>query len=165
MQKIEFIFCFCLLFFFSTAATAEFYNYIDESGIPHYTDDYSKIPDKFKDQVKINKEFKPDNNENFVKEKKKPEENKSDTAISLIKESEILKKERKNLNTEYNEILKKEKELKDLRASITSKDLADQYKSEIEALQKKMEIYEKNRSLFNERLKIYNDKVAELNKN
>jgi len=53
------VFSLCCLFYFVTHATAggEYYQYVDDSGIKHFTENYAEVPDQYKPQIKIHKEI------------------------------------------------------------------------------------------------------------
>ena len=47
----RFIFVLLFLFIFASSASATIYRWVDEKGVVNFTDDYSKVPPKYRNKV------------------------------------------------------------------------------------------------------------------
>ena len=62
----------CLLIFWLTDLWAEFYKYIDDEGRIFYVDDISRIPEKYRNQVKVYREKCLKKLDYFIKNESNP---------------------------------------------------------------------------------------------
>lgn len=160
------IFAFTLLyFFFSSNAIAQLYSYTDESGVIHYTDNYSNVPNQFKNQVDISREIKPDfykNSEPVAENFEQKEESEGQQAVSLLKnEADELVKRKKALESEYKSLLENQKELEILRQKVRTKKQKNEYLEKFESVNAMIKNYEDKRVQYQKDLDAYNKKVSE----
>lgn len=155
------IFTFAFLYcFFSSNAIAELYSYTDDFGIVHYTDDYSSVPEKYKNKINITPEIKtapfkkPDPEVSLnTNESLKP------AALELKKEAEQLIERKKTLDLEYQSILKSQKELEEARLKVKTKKQKKEYVEKVEKLNLTIKQYEEKTSEYNRSLELYNKKA------
>ncbi|MGM0417620.1 MAG: DUF4124 domain-containing protein [Thermodesulfobacteriota bacterium] len=162
--KIFFTFLICIYFFFPVNAIAEFYNYTDDSGVVHYTQDYSTIPDKYKSQIEINQEIQSENTDQPDEEAADLEDSaQENTGDEFEEKSKELTKRGSELDDMYSRIKNMEQELNEYREEIKNKKEADIYKERMEKLNNLVEEYEKKRSKLNKDIEAFNNRVAEKN--
>ncbi len=135
------VFSLCCLFYFVTHATAggEYYQYVDDSGIKHFTENYAEVPDQYKPQIKIHKEISTPE----TKPQQKPEQQSDKNSTSVSAESLIIQKD--DLDKEYNVIIEKRKILtlkKDTIGQIEYNEQVTQLNTRIQAYQVKSNSYE-----------------------
>lgn len=160
--KIFFTFLICIYFFFPVNAIAEFYNYTDDNGVVHYTQDYSTIPDKYKSQIEINQEIQSENTdqpENDTGDSQKSDRVNAGDNFSL--KSKELTKRSSELEEMYSRIRQMEKELNEYRKEINTKEEADIYKERMEDLNDLVKEYENKRSELNKDVEYFNNKIKE----
>ena len=126
----------------ATSVSAEYYQWIDQDGIKHFTDDVSEIPEDQRPGLNIYKSIK-------TPEKKKPDKNKidknkPDKKKNLIThESLVLKKD--SLDIESDNLVKKRETLRKQKKSLSGKKynkLVTELNTEIQKYQKKVDEYE-----------------------
>lgn len=126
----------------ATSVSAEYYQWIDQDGIKHFTDDVSEIPEDQRPGLNIYKSIK-------TPEKKKPDKNKidknkPDKKKNLIThESLVLKKD--SLDIESDNLVKKRETLRKQKKSHSGKKynkLVTELNIEIQKYQKKVDEYE-----------------------
>ncbi len=114
-QKLNLTLLFVLLFLlplFTNRSYAEFYKYIAEDGTPHFVDDISKIPLKYRDNATVFKEkyddLPPEKKSSMLeKDRKKAEEMRKTQAAQEkhLKHLEMMEKQRQE-QVEYERYLK-----------------------------------------------------------
>ena len=119
------------------SVSAEYYQWIDQDGIKHFTDDVSEIPEDQRPGLNIYKSIKsPD--------KKKIDQNQPDKKKNLITyESLVIKKDA--LDIEYHNLVKKKETLKEQKKSLDEtkyNKLATELNIAIQEYQKKTDEYE-----------------------
>ena len=153
---------FILLFVMITAASAELYQYVNESGAVSFTDDLSKIPMEKRPQVKVIKTVKDSSPP--LMGKVSPSE---DTALSpaiLRQEAKELKQKNEALKEEYARIQDEKKRLSDLRHKLQaqkriSKSELTSFNHRVLDVNNKIKQYTVNLKAHEERTKVYNLKA------
>jgi len=126
----------------ATSVSAEYYQWIDQDGIKHFTDDVSEIPEDQRPGLNIYKSIKTP--EKKKPEKNTPDKNKPDKKKNLIThESLVLKKDA--LDVESDNLVKKRETLRKQKKSLSGKKynkLVTELNIEILEYQKKVGEYE-----------------------
>ncbi|MDA3918694.1 MAG: DUF4124 domain-containing protein [Deltaproteobacteria bacterium] len=137
-MKLKYVLIVTVFYILSVASvSAEYYQWIDQDGIKHYTDDVSEIPEGQRPGLNIYKSIK-------TPDKKKPDKNKPDKKKNLIThESLVIKKDA--LDIEYDNLVKKKEALKEQKKSLGEtkyNKLATELNIAIQEYQEKTDEYE-----------------------
>ena len=126
----------------ATSVSAEYYQWIDQDGIKHFTDDVSEIPEDQRPGLNIYKSIK-------TPEKKKPDKNKIDKNKPDKKKNfitpESLVQKKDALDVESDNLVKKRETLRKQKKSLSGKKynkLVTELNIEIQKYQKKVDEYE-----------------------
>jgi uncharacterized protein DUF4124 len=152
----------CLIIFFSTTVSAEFYKYVDENGNTFFTDDFNKVPEDQRAGLKGYEESEIDSDtdtveKKVVKETKVQDDNKNQEDLEAFHAR--LNKTRLQLKQEIQDIKNEKEQLKNDRKKATTE--ADVIKinertiiinKKQKAIEKKVETFEIERKKYRERL-------------
>ena len=130
----------------TTFGFAEYYKWVDQDGVTHYTDDISKIPKEQRPGIDVYTSIETD-------EQKIPEQKESDKNIITL---ETLAVKKQALNKEYNDFLKRREVLLEQKKSIGEvkyNKLAKKLNIAIQEYQKKFKAYEALVEQYNEQIK------------
>jgi hypothetical protein len=132
-MKLKYVLIVTVCYILSAASvSAEYYQWIDQDGIKHYTDDVSEIPEDQRSGLNIYKSIK-------TPDKKKPDKKKN----LITSESLVIKKEA--LDIEYSNLVKKKETLREQKKSLGEtkyNELATELNIAIQEYQKKTDEYE-----------------------
>ncbi|MCP3876380.1 MAG: DUF4124 domain-containing protein [Desulfobacteraceae bacterium] len=164
--KYAFSIC-CLSLLFVSVISAEYYQYLDEDGIKHYTDDISDIP---KDQ-------RPNLNvyQNVQSPKKESEKTKTIITPESLKiqkndldsEYDSLVTKKKGLDSEYDSLLKKEQDLNKRKKALGQEKYnkeVTRINDEIKRYKAKSKAYETLAEQYKAKTKAYETLVEQYNK-
>jgi hypothetical protein len=137
-MKLKYVLIVTVFYILSAASvSAEYYQWIDQDGIKHFTDDVSEIPEDQRPGLNIYKSIK-------TPDKKKPDKNKSDKNKNIItSESLVIKKDA--LDIEYDNLVEKKEALKEQKKGLSKKKynkLVTELNIAIQKYQKKTDEYE-----------------------
>lgn len=155
MKKIRLFIFFGLVFYSALSLSQELYRWVDEKGGVHFTDDFTKVPEKYRDQVQTKKPSKePIPPPPIPSEMGAPRESESPpVAKDLLGRGEEwwqakakewndkLKEAQKNYETAYSAWKAKERELEESKFKPDS--LKRRMKAEIKALEEKTKEWER----------------------
>lgn len=132
-MKLKYVLIVTVFYMLSAASvSAEYYKWIDQDGIKHFTDDVSEIPEDLRPGLNIYKSIKT------------PDKNKPDKKKNLIThESLVIKKDA--LDIEYDNLVKRKETLREQKKSLGEKKynkLATELNIAIQEYQKKTDEYE-----------------------
>lgn len=137
-MKLKYALIVTVFYILSVASvSAEYYQWIDQDGIKHFTDDVSEIPEDQRPRLNIYRSIK-------TPEKNKPDKNKPDKKKNLIT-PESLAKKKDALDIEYDNVVKKKETLgeqKEILGEIKYNKLATELNIAIQEYQKKTDEYE-----------------------
>lgn len=161
MNLIKLFIC-LIIIFFSTTVSAEFYKYVDANGNTCFTDDFNKVPEDQRADLKGYEESKIDSDtdtveKKAVKEIKVPDDNKNQE--DLDKFHDRLNKTRLQIKQELQDIKNEKEQHKNAKKNAkTEADVIEiNEKAKIinerqKALDKKYEAFEIERKKYRERL-------------
>jgi len=159
-----------VLFLFSIPAHAEFYQYKDDNGVVHYTDNYSTIPAPYRSQVESHAETPPDATREAATAKPQASEKEKSAPPAWNQDSEEEKETQDNVVPEPTEASaeggqkeSKTEWLKEQRAGLLKR--KEQLDRQHENLIKERQELQSKRDKMEEPAEIeaYNQKVQELN--
>ncbi len=158
------VFSLCCLFYFVLHATAggEYYQYVDDSGVKHFTENYAEVPDQYKPQIKIHKEINTPETKSQQNPEQKPDQTSDKKSALFSAESLVVQKD--DLNKEYNAIIEKRKILtlkKETMGQIEYNKQATQLNADIQAYQEKRNVYEQRVEEYNKQINTTKPKLAE----
>jgi hypothetical protein len=118
MQMVHFIAPFLALLMITATASAEMYRYIDKNGVERFTNDLSQVPEQFQSTVETFTEIKgtpvdtrsPVPTTNTQPPPKKPAVT-GNPSVSSSPSTDYLRKEKKRLEKEYQDLLKEKEPL------------------------------------------------------
>jgi len=135
-MKLKYVLIVTVFYMLSAASvSAEYYQWIDQDGVKHYTDDVSEIPEDQRPGLNIYKSIK-------TPEKKEPDINKPDKKNLITPESLVKKKDA--LDIEYDNLVKKKETLKEQEKNLDEikyNKLATELNIAIQEYQKKTDEY------------------------
>ena len=151
------------VFLWASFGSAEFYRYKDSHGNVIYTDDLSKVPVEQRSKAEEYEESYTHSTPQPSQDEKEPESatgQKDAEWDSLKKESERLLKVKKELDSEYNSLIKENSELKtEQQSAVTPEQIKAvnekvvSYNTRFQAYQEKSSAYESEVKSYNERMK------------
>jgi len=158
------IFAITLYCFLPYNANAEFYEYKDSSGIAHYTDNFSNVPEEYRNQIKINEDVKSKNNTDNVEKQvlRKTAEKDSENIKSTHFSGDLggFKKRKADLDREYENIMKAQKALEDFKTTLKTDTDYKTYEKRYKNLKKEIQQYSDKRIAFKNDLDNFNRKRA-----
>jgi predicted RNase H-like nuclease (RuvC/YqgF family) len=160
MRFLQTIFNLMVILSLAIPAWAEFYRYVDPHGNVVYTDDLSKVPPDQRDKVQpyVESQSPPPP----VVEKKADAPAKTPAADgALEKERQQLKSQEKDLNQEYENLMKMRSQLNKDKAKAVTKAQIKDYNEKIIDFNKQIQSYEHKRDALAEQVKTFNKKVEE----
>ena len=163
MNLIKLFIC-LIIIFFSTTVSAEFYKYVDENGNTCFTDDFNKVPEDQRADLKGYEESESNSDTDVVekkavKEKKVQEDN--ENIKNLEKNHDRLNNTRLQLIEEHEEIKKeREQNIEDRKNAETTED-AWKANEKIKKLNKRQEELKKKFEAFEAEKKEYNKRLEE----
>ena len=142
-MKLKYVLIVTVFYILSAiSVSAEYYQWIDQDGIKHFTDDVSEIPEDQRPGLNIYRSIKTP--EKKTPEKKTPDKKKFDKKKNFIThESLVIKKDA--LDIEYHNLVKKTETLKEQKKSLGKTEynkLATELNIAIQEYQKKIDEYE-----------------------
>ena len=162
-------------------ATGEIYKYVDEQGNIHFTDDLNLVPSELRNSVETRTESEnnaeiepndsaPDDHQDMAAEAASDDGPEPDGDLSATTENiddqdlnaarkrlEALKRE---IDGEYNSLVKVKKRLTEKRKSLKSQPEILRYNQAVEELNKRAAVYEKKGKQYQAQVKAYNARVA-----
>ena len=164
--------CLCLAFVLLATAPVfadEFYRYVDKEGTVCFTDNPANIPNSGKIQantfevIEKNELQRPKgrqrNNSQPLEKEKTDSSMKTKT---LSEQAGILEKEKQRLEQTIQKLAAQSLQLKKQFQGVLSAEENKLFRQKTEALNQKIEAYEKQRNLFTEKIHEYNKKVEKL---
>jgi len=146
--KFKLVFMICVLYLWSAAVvSAEYYRYVDKSGVKHYTDDLSEVPSDQRPNLSVYKSIQS------PPEKKTPEKDTTEAKDTLTHESLILKENK--LAEEYEVLVKKNKALAEERETLEDKE----YNELVTQLNSEIKQYREKRKAFKALVEQYNKQI------
>ena len=167
---------FCILIaaiIMSGVASAEYYKYVDENGVLHFTDNLLEIPEAQREKIQKFKEIKapppasvPADSGTGMVEAGNPVKNK--TAAPSVKEAlpaddtatlsklQDLNREKAVLDQEYELLVRKKQALREERQKVSGKEAAADYGKKISALNDEIRSFEERRQVYLEKVKAFN---------
>jgi hypothetical protein len=153
-MKYSYLFLFCFFCIITASVTgAEYYNYTDESGVKHFTENISDVPEKFRPQVQIHRTIRTpasQEEQKTVGQQENPEAQNNGTIKfdDLLTQKEELKKLYSTL-LERAEQLEARKETMDL----------DEYNTLVEKLNDEIRIYHEKNKNYELQVEKYNHQI------
>ena len=143
------LYAFIAVFFLSLPASAEFYQYRDESGTLHFTDNLGDVPVEQRAGIKRYHELKPD----VPPPPKQAGVEKGVSGRTVPEGVDALQQEKKALDDMY-EKLEAEKDAltKNVPKKDAPPDVIATYKRKVDRLNRRIKDYEKKRKAFKEKL-------------
>ena len=166
------------LFFliFTGAASAEFYKYVDEKGNVHYTDDFNQVPVSQRERVRGYEEYRQPEPAAASQAKIDPtdEPGADETASSETRDDgepldfenqlKALDQRKAELSGEYEELLKENAHLNEMKKTVKDRAAADQYNESVRKLNAKLQEHDRKRKEFFSDVEDYNARVGQENK-
>ena len=166
------------LFFlvFMGAASAEFYKYVDEKGNVHFTDDFNQVPVSQREQVRGYEEYRQPESEAASQSKIDPagesgadEIASSETLddgepLDFDNQLKALDQRKAELASEYEELLKENAHLNEMKKTVKNRAAADQYNESVRKLNAKLQEHDRKRKEFFSDVENYNARVGQENK-
>ncbi|MBT7261469.1 MAG: hypothetical protein HN888_10175 [Desulfobacula sp.] len=147
-MKFKLVFFLCVLLIWPFVfVSAEYYHYIDQNGIKHYTDDISKIPENLRPDLNKHKSIISPKEKTVIKKKSMESKAKITPGLLTNKKNE--------LDHEYKILAKKNKSLSEQKNDLDEKEynaLATGLNIEIKHYQKKKERYEELVEQYNKQI-------------
>lgn len=154
-------------FLFAASAGAELYEYTDQSGVTHYTNDASTIPEKYRPQTRSTSETpakpaknKPENTVGQHKdqaEKKGPAPKISGKALKDQRDQMVQKKEA--LNQRFEKLLEEKEKLAAQREKLSKDSEIKAYNQKVQALNQKIKAYQQKEQALKAEIEAYNKKI------
>ncbi|MFZ0243672.1 MAG: DUF4124 domain-containing protein [Desulfobacterales bacterium] len=163
----------CLLC--TSAASAEFYKYLDEQGNVHFTDDYNQVPPDQRKQVKGYEEVQPLDTATAAQVKIDPaaapvpeEPSAGETAGEAApndfdRQLKSLDQRKAELAAEYETLMQENTHLNDIKKSVKNRTDADQYNESVRKLNTKLQEHDRQRKEFFSDVEAYNARVGQEN--
>ena len=160
---------------FVSAAAAEFYKYYDSSGNVHFTDDFNKVPENQRDNVKGYDEYQQEKEESSTAAQD-PASQESMTGHSNSDKSEdgkkvdfdsdlnILDQRKAELAREYESLMQENAQLAALKKTVKNKSDADIYNERVRKLNESLKEHDLKRKQFFSDVEDYNARIAQENK-
>jgi len=165
MYRLKFI---IPLFFlvFTGAASAEFYKYVDEKGNVHFTDDFNQVPVSQREQVRGYEEYRQPEPAAASQAKIDPAGETRDDGETLDFENQLkaLDQRKAELAGEYEELLKENTHLNEMKKTVKNRAAADQYNENVRKLNAKLQEHDRKRKEFFSDVENYNARVGQENK-
>lgn len=166
------------LFFliFTGAASAEFYKYVDEKGNVRYTDDFNQVPVSQREQVRGYEEYRQPEpaaaSQAKIDPAGEPDADKTasnetrDDGEPLDFDSQLkaLDQRKAELTGEYEDLLKENAHLNEMKKNVKNRAAADQYNESVRKLNAKLQEHDRKRKEFFSDVEEYNAKVGQENK-
>ena len=141
----------CLVFIIPASfAQAEFYQYVDDDGVRHFTENYADIPEKYKPLVNIHKsEPAPETADDTDTDRTQKEE----TPATL----ESLMMQKNELDAEYESLVERQSRLISQKQTL----VPEEYSEVAEQLNADIRSYRQRQEAYNERVKTYNSTLPQ----
>lgn len=158
------IFCLILLHA-APAAAEELYQYKDQNGHMHFTDDLSDVPENQRPKIKSFQEIPPSKKGNASDDNQANHSNSQKSAPSgstwngkLEQKADSLEKQRNALNRKYEKLRSEKQALEPPPASASHAEKRE-YQSRVEELNRKITAYKKQKKQFEEQVFDFKDKT------
>jgi hypothetical protein len=152
-----------LLLIFAIPSSAEFYQYVDNKGITHYTDKLSTIPDKYLSQLQIRHEriILPEKLPYPEYEEIRPHEIKSKTPkiTELKAEKSRLQDQKKALEQKFEFLIAEKQQIESMKENMKEKESILTYNKNVKEINKKIQRYKKEENRFILELERYNESI------
>ncbi len=154
-------------FFFAFAVHAEFYQYTDQSGVVHYTDDYSTIPEQFRPQAsaisQVPKDLSPpqaDQSQSLDASEINTGST-GDQADNLQGKRKELVKRQETLHQQYKILLNEKEKLEARGGELSKKSEVQAYNKQVRQLKEKIKTYQEKVSALESEIQKYNKRIQE----
>jgi hypothetical protein len=163
-------------FVFTGAASAEFYKYLDEKGNVHFTDDFNQVPADQREKIQGYEEYRQPEPTATSQAKIVPagepvaDENASSETrddvepLDFDNQLKALDQRKAELAGEYEELLKENAHLNEMKKTVKNRAAADQYNESVRKLNAKLQEHDRKRKEFFSDVEDYNAKVDQENK-
>ena len=162
---------------FVNAAAAEFYKYYDTSGNVHFTDDFNKVPENQRANVKGYDEYRQENEESTATAQDpahQGQESKADhftnekagdgKGVDFNSDLKILDQRKAELASEYESLMQENAQLASMKKTVKNKSDADRYNERVRKLNENLKEHDRKRKQFFSDVEDYNARVAQENK-
>ncbi len=169
------------------AVQAELYQYKDQEGVVHFTDDYGRIPEKYRSQVKTHESTEPEpekaeqetgrrssNPEQAGEQEKEEAAGKESLegslteggeTASLQQKREALVQKKEKLNSAYKSLAEEKKQLEARREELSGDEEIEEYNTRVNELNRKIKQYRKEEEALKAEINKYNQQIREKQKN
>lgn len=152
-----------LLFAWPVNAQQYYYQYTDDNGHVHFTDDLGAVPEDKRSEIKQHRSVPsstPNAQSDVVRERGSAFQQRESAAtgsweMNLRSETDSLERERAALKSRFEDIQSERNALGEPPPPSASRSEKERYEAQVKALNRKIDAYEKRRKAFDERVSQY----------